>query len=280
MSRDADRAALFSRLSGWVGVPVEEMEARFDSGDFDPLRPLPIAEDVPEDVVDRPQRAQRGLPRRDDGRVVPPGVSVRAARRPRRRLHGGDHRRGRRPLQQPRLRHVEPRRGRRPGRRRAGVRDDAARAVGRDRLRGRLARQRRPRDQPQGRRQRDGHPAVDRPRPAAVRRAAAADPAAPEAGVHGAQPDRREARRHPPADVAEPRAARVLRGAGRLGDRDEPPDRADHGDGQLPDVRQPLVQPGHQRREVRRAVQDPHATLPTAATRDSRSARSTPIGRR
>jgi len=51
MSRPADRAALFSRLSGWVGVPVEEMEARYDSGNFDPLRPLPIAEDVAENVV-------------------------------------------------------------------------------------------------------------------------------------------------------------------------------------------------------------------------------------
>ena len=51
MSRAADRAALFSRLSGWVGVSVEEMERRYDSGDFSTLRPLPIAEDVPEDVV-------------------------------------------------------------------------------------------------------------------------------------------------------------------------------------------------------------------------------------
>jgi penicillin-binding protein 2 len=51
LRRDADRAALFSRLSGWVGVPVEEMEARYDSGDFDTLRPLPIAEDIPEDVI-------------------------------------------------------------------------------------------------------------------------------------------------------------------------------------------------------------------------------------
>ena len=219
MSRAADRAALFSRLSGWVGVPVEEMEARYDSGDFRPLRPLPIAEDVPENVVIALERAQRGLPRRDDGRVVPPGLSLRPARRPRRRLHGGDHRRRRRPLQTARLRHVEPWRGGRPGRRRAGVRDDAPRAVGGDRLRGRLARQHRSRDQPHGSRQRDGHPVVHRPRPPAVRRAAAADPAAPQAGVHGAQPDRREARRHAPADVAEPRDARVLRGAGRLGDR-------------------------------------------------------------
>jgi len=46
-----DRAAVFQRLSGWVGVPVEEMEARFDSGDYSPLRPLPVAEDVSEEVV-------------------------------------------------------------------------------------------------------------------------------------------------------------------------------------------------------------------------------------
>jgi penicillin-binding protein 2 len=51
LSRSADRAALFSRLSGWVRVPVEEMEERYDSGDFSTLRPLPIAEDVSEDVV-------------------------------------------------------------------------------------------------------------------------------------------------------------------------------------------------------------------------------------
>ena len=53
-------------------------------------------------------------------------------------------------------------------------------------------------------------------------------------------------------------ARRVLRGARRVGGRDEPPDRADHGDGELPDVRQPVVQPGHHRGEVRRAVRDPH----------------------
>ena len=37
---------------------------------------------------------------------------------------------------------------------------------------------------------------VHRPRRAAVRRAPAADAAAPQAGVHGAQPGRQEARRH------------------------------------------------------------------------------------
>ena len=75
MSRDADRAALFSRLSGWVGVPVEEMEERFDSGDFSTLRPLPIAEDVPEDVVIALSERSEDFPGVDDGQVVPPGVS-------------------------------------------------------------------------------------------------------------------------------------------------------------------------------------------------------------
>ena len=95
MRRDADRAALFSRLSGWVGVPVEEMEERFDSGDFDTLRPLPIAEDIPEDVVIALSERSEDFPGvtmvKSYRRVYP----VRAARRPRHRLHGGDHRRGR-----------------------------------------------------------------------------------------------------------------------------------------------------------------------------------------
>ena len=38
-----------------------------------------------------------------------------------------------------------------------------------------------------------------------------------------------------------PSAPGRLQGAGRVGDRDEPRDRADRGDGELPDVRQPLV---------------------------------------
>ena len=47
------------------------------------------------------------------------------------------------------------------------------------------------------------------------------------------------------------RPARAVQGAGRLGHRDEPPDRADRGDGQLPDVRQPLVQLRCRQRQVR-----------------------------
>jgi penicillin-binding protein 2 len=48
---DDNRAEIFRRLSGWVKVPVEEMEARFDSQLYSPLLPMPIAEDVDEPTV-------------------------------------------------------------------------------------------------------------------------------------------------------------------------------------------------------------------------------------
>ncbi|WP_420450557.1 peptidoglycan D,D-transpeptidase FtsI family protein [Ilumatobacter sp.] len=43
-----DRAEIFRRVSGWVGVPVEEMEERYRSGEFERLLPMPVAEDVDE----------------------------------------------------------------------------------------------------------------------------------------------------------------------------------------------------------------------------------------
>jgi penicillin-binding protein 2 len=46
-----DRAELFSRLSGWLQVPVADMEARYDSNRYSRYKPLPLAEDVPEDVA-------------------------------------------------------------------------------------------------------------------------------------------------------------------------------------------------------------------------------------
>ncbi|MFV0308807.1 MAG: peptidoglycan D,D-transpeptidase FtsI family protein [Desertimonas sp.] len=49
--RDADRATIFQRLSGWLEVPVEEMEARYDSDLYSRYIPLPLAEDVPEEVA-------------------------------------------------------------------------------------------------------------------------------------------------------------------------------------------------------------------------------------
>lgn len=45
---DDDRAEIFRRLSGWVDVPVEDMEARYDSGVYEKLLPLPVAEDIDE----------------------------------------------------------------------------------------------------------------------------------------------------------------------------------------------------------------------------------------
>jgi penicillin-binding protein 2 len=43
-----NRAEIFRRLSGWVDVPVEEMEARFDSEVYSPFLPMPVAEDINE----------------------------------------------------------------------------------------------------------------------------------------------------------------------------------------------------------------------------------------
>jgi penicillin-binding protein 2 len=44
----ANRAEIFRRLSGWVDVPVEEMEARFESQVYSPFLPMPVAEDIDE----------------------------------------------------------------------------------------------------------------------------------------------------------------------------------------------------------------------------------------
>jgi penicillin-binding protein 2 len=43
-----DRAEIFRRLSGWLDVSVDEMEARFDSGIYSPFLPMPVAEDIDE----------------------------------------------------------------------------------------------------------------------------------------------------------------------------------------------------------------------------------------
>jgi penicillin-binding protein 2 len=45
------RAALFERLSGPLKVPVAELEARYNSGLYSQLLPLPLKEDVSEDIV-------------------------------------------------------------------------------------------------------------------------------------------------------------------------------------------------------------------------------------
>ena len=46
MRRDTDRAELFSRLSGWLEMPVAEMEERYDSELYSRYRPMPLKEDV------------------------------------------------------------------------------------------------------------------------------------------------------------------------------------------------------------------------------------------
>lgn len=47
--RNSDnRAEIFRRLSGWVGVPIDEMEARFKSEVYSPFLPMPVAEDIDE----------------------------------------------------------------------------------------------------------------------------------------------------------------------------------------------------------------------------------------
>lgn len=48
LRRKSQRDEIFNRLSGWVQVPVEEMEARFKSDVYSPFLPMPIKEDVDE----------------------------------------------------------------------------------------------------------------------------------------------------------------------------------------------------------------------------------------
>ena len=51
LRRGTDRTELFSRLSGWLQVPVADMEARYDSNRYSRYKPLPLAEDVPENIA-------------------------------------------------------------------------------------------------------------------------------------------------------------------------------------------------------------------------------------
>ena len=49
--KSANRNELFLRLSGLLGVSVQEMELRYKSGRYSNFLPLPLREDVPEDLV-------------------------------------------------------------------------------------------------------------------------------------------------------------------------------------------------------------------------------------
>ncbi len=48
LRRKSQRGEIFSRLSGWVDVPVEEMEARFDRQIDSPFLPFPVKRDIDE----------------------------------------------------------------------------------------------------------------------------------------------------------------------------------------------------------------------------------------
>jgi penicillin-binding protein 2 len=48
---DTDRAEIFSRLSGWLGVSVSDMEDRYDSNRYSRYKPLPLKKDVDEPVA-------------------------------------------------------------------------------------------------------------------------------------------------------------------------------------------------------------------------------------
>ncbi len=57
-----NRAEIFRRLSGWVDVPVEEMEERFQSQVYSPFLPMPVAEDIDERTAIAIQERVEDLP--------------------------------------------------------------------------------------------------------------------------------------------------------------------------------------------------------------------------
>ncbi len=58
----ANRAEIFRRLSGWVDVPIEEMERRFESQVYSPFLPMPVAEDIDERTAIAIQERVEDLP--------------------------------------------------------------------------------------------------------------------------------------------------------------------------------------------------------------------------
>ena len=239
LRKKTDRAEIFRRLSAWVDVPVEDMEARFDSDVDSPLPPDAASSGRRRGHGVSAARAHRGLPRRSRSstewdRVYPYAplavhvvgyMGAITATRPR----------SSRPARLP------AERARRPVRCRAQHGVGAARHVGQAGLRGR-------RCQPAGAAARRGaadqrhrHPALDRPRAAAVRRAGARDHAGRPPQPDRAQPEGQEAERRDREDGSAAARHDAVQGAGRLGDHHELHDRRDPRDGELPDVRQPLV---------------------------------------
>jgi penicillin-binding protein 2 len=60
--RKSYRTEIFRRLSGWVNVPIEDMEARYQSGIYSPFLPMPVAEDVDERTATAIEERVEDLP--------------------------------------------------------------------------------------------------------------------------------------------------------------------------------------------------------------------------
>ena len=168
LRRKTDRLEIFRRLSAWVNVPVEDMEARFQSNVDSPFLPMPIKQGIDEPTAIALEERSEDFP---GLQIIPDWKRVypyAPARRARHRLHGGDHRgTGRR---------VPCRRlpAQRTGgavwhRAKHGV--GAPRYLGREGVRGRCEQSPDPLDQGPPADQRLRRAAHDRSRAAAVRRA-------------------------------------------------------------------------------------------------------------
>jgi penicillin-binding protein 2 len=60
--RDTDRAQLFTRLSGWLDMPVAAMEARYDAKRYSRYKPLPLEEGVAPNVAVAIQERSEDFP--------------------------------------------------------------------------------------------------------------------------------------------------------------------------------------------------------------------------
>ena len=62
LRRKTDRLEIFRRLSAWVGVPVEDMEARFQRGIDSPFLPMPIKQGIDEPTAIALQERSEDFP--------------------------------------------------------------------------------------------------------------------------------------------------------------------------------------------------------------------------
>ena len=254
MRNDTDRREIFRRLSGWIDVPVEEMERRFHA---ERLQPVPADAGQGGHQTRRSPSALRERSRTSPAcRSSRTGSASTRTRRspPRPRLHGRDHR------ARTSTSYLDGGYQRNEIVGKVGVElsmeevlhgtwgkvvyeVDAANRIVRKVER-------------QAADQRLRHPAVDRPRRAAVRRADPPDPARATAATSpAAQPQRRATRRHRSStDGRRPGATVPYKAPAGSVVVDEPRERPDRRDGELPDVRQPLVRRRRLRRQVRRDV--------------------------